>query len=60
MANIVIRDLELNQELDKKALDNLSGGWGWPSIKAIKRYAGFVYKRRKPIYKAYKWLKGLW
>jgi len=26
MANIVIRDLEVNQELDKKARENLHGG----------------------------------
>jgi len=28
MANIVIKDLEVSKELDKKALKNLAGGYG--------------------------------
>jgi hypothetical protein len=30
MANVVIRDLEINEELDKRAMNELIGGfWGW-------------------------------
>ena len=28
MANIVIKDLEMNEELDHKAMQKLTGGWG--------------------------------
>lgn len=29
MAKITLNDLELNRELDKKALSRVSGGWWW-------------------------------
>jgi len=30
MANLVIKDLEINEELDRKAMDKLAGGFfGW-------------------------------
>jgi len=33
MANLVIRDLEINEELDRKAMDKLAGGFfGWGGL----------------------------
>ena len=31
MANIVIKDLEMTEELSENALQTLAGGWGWYS-----------------------------
>ncbi len=55
MANIVIKDLEVSKELDKKALKNLAGGWGcrylcqWMTV----RSGYYVYYRRVCYYRCY-------
>ncbi len=32
MAQIMIKDLEMNKELDKKAMKNVAGGWGCRTV----------------------------
>ncbi len=51
MANIVIKDLEENQELDKKALEKLSGGLRFaPSSAIISRGVPHIYGSVKNLF----------
>ena len=46
MASILIKDLEVNEDLDQKALENLSGG-RW----VRKRFTRYIYRRITRTYR---------
>jgi hypothetical protein len=55
MASIVIRDLEVNQELDRKALENLLGGWGWHSIR--RKASRWTHHASRWTHHAFRWAR---